>query len=107
MKAWVYGAVAASVLLVSVPWGYKKWHVHQYCTMVSEQVTCARVDSAMFPGTTVPLCQGDITRMEYSYKQRKPSAKEYLAVVTETSKLQEALPKAQEFAYRKCMVESL
>ena len=107
MKAWVYGAAVASVLLVSIPWGYKKWHVHQYCTMVSEQVTCARVESAMFPGTTVPLCQGDIKRMEYRYQQHKPRLDEFLADQKEKSKLQKALPKAQEFAYRKCVVESL
>ncbi len=107
MKVWIYGAVAASVLMVSIPWGYNKWHVHRYCTMVSERVTCARVDSAIFIGTTVPLCQEDIKRMEYNFRQQKPHAKEYLALISETSKLKKALPKAQEFAYRKCMVQSL
>lgn len=107
MKIWVYCIVAASVLVISVPWVYKKWHVHQYCKMVSERVTCARVESALFPSTTAPLCQEDIKQMEYIYKQHKPNAKEYLAILSETSKLQKALPKAQEFAYSKCVVESL
>lgn len=45
--------------------------------------------------------------MEYRYQQHKPRLDEFLVDQKEKSKLQEALPKAQEFAYRKCMVESL
>ena len=107
MKVWVCCIVAATVLVISVPWCYKKWHVHQYCKMVSERVTCARVESALFLGTTVQLCQEDIKRTEYSYKQHKPRLDEFLADQKEKSQFQEALPKAQEFAYRKCVVESL
>jgi len=75
--------------------------------MLSEQMVCTRVESAQFSGATVRLCQEDINRTEYSYKQHKPSFEEFLANKKEKSQFQEALSKAQEFAYRKCVVESL
>lgn len=110
MKAWVYGAVAASVLLVSVPWGYKKWHVHQYCRMVSEQLECTRVGP---PGMTFPWCEGDFETGKVNLKQLHQAGlannrlQQFLEL-NETERLfRDALPKARELAYRKCTIESL
>lgn len=110
MKAWVYGAVAASVLLVSVPWGYKKWHVYQYCKMSSEQLVCTRVGE---PGMTIQWCEGDYDRGLASLKKRHQAGlvtdrvQEFLRLSQIEKHFEDALPKTRELTYRKCMVESL
>ncbi|WP_429018388.1 hypothetical protein [Aeromonas allosaccharophila] len=110
MKVWVYGAVAVSVLSVSVTWGYKAWHVYQYCKMSSEQLVCTRVGE---PGMTFQWCEGDYETGLSNVKRLHQAGlvtdrvQEFLRL-SKTEKLYEAaMPKARELAYRKCMVESL
>lgn len=110
MKAWIYGAVAVSMLFVSVPWGYQKWHVYKYCEMSSEQLVCTRVGE---PGMTIRWCEGDYD-MGLSNLKRLHQAglvtdrvREFLRLSKTEKQFQEALPKVRELAYRKCVVESL
>ncbi|WOE68510.1 hypothetical protein RY972_10870 [Aeromonas allosaccharophila] len=107
MKLWGYGALAVFVLLVSAPWVYKKWHVYQYCKMSSEQLVCTRVGE---PGMTIPWCEGDFkvamaTRASNLRDGFQAFDEDYLK--KQETLFQEALPKARELVYRKCVVESL
>ncbi|MFQ2290829.1 hypothetical protein ACK323_04830 [Aeromonas enteropelogenes] len=110
MKPWVYGAIGVTLLLITMAWGYKKWHVHQYCKMTSEQLVCTRVVDS---GLSHPWCVGDYERGLSNLKYRhnaglvKERVQEFLQLSKTENIFKEALPKARELAYHKCMAETL